>query len=92
MYPTQLFQFAHLIVPYRRIYFVHFSFVVLVFEEVLCLLGIYEFNFHGSVHHVSIFVNKTSLMQCLGIYCTLVSSLGYNKYLKTASRWFYLQK
>ena len=41
MYPTQLFQFAHLIVPYRRIYFVHFSFVVLVFEEVLCLLGIY---------------------------------------------------
>ena len=22
-----------------------------------------QFNFHGSMHHVSIFVNKTSLMQ-----------------------------
>ena len=37
-------QFARLIVPYRRIYFVRFSFVVLVFEEVLCLHGIYAFN------------------------------------------------
>ena len=62
----QFFQFSHLIVPYRRIYFVHFSFVVLVFEEVLCLLGIYEFNFHGSMHHLSIFVNKTSLMHQAG--------------------------
>ena len=27
------FQFAHLIVTYRRIYFVHFSFVVLVLHQ-----------------------------------------------------------
>jgi len=44
-----------------------------------------EFNFHGSMHHVSNFVNKTSLMQFLGIYCILVSSTCFGRYVHPSS-------
>jgi len=40
---------AYFVIPYSCVYFIQFSFGVLVFEVVVSLFGFYGFQFHDSV-------------------------------------------